>query len=172
MAQVLDSLERYDVLPNQSVAILAGPAARLGFAAAEERLRESPERQERPEVVRSPDAEFTHGERVQAQQMITSLQRLAAEAIEIQLPAARNQNLLALVAPVVQTLQVVAPAAVLVEFIEHPEPGRRKLSPENPLAVRHDVPVEVAGPSSWNRSGAAPRRWTWPTTTWFCGWDS
>jgi hypothetical protein len=57
---------------------------------------------------------------MQAQEVITPLQRIAAEAVQIQTAAAGHENALAARAAVIDALEVVAPLTVLVDLVEHP----------------------------------------------------
>jgi len=75
--------------------------------------------------------------------MVTALQRIAAEAVQVEPPAAGDEDLLAARPAVVEPLQVIAPAAVLVDLVEDPQPSRRQLAAQDVLAVRGDVPVQV-----------------------------
>ena len=86
------------------------------------------------------------------QQMVATLQRVASEAIKVQPRAARYQNALSASATVIETLQVVSPAAVLVDLIEYPKPSGWQLSFENSLAILRDIPIEVAGRTAVQRA--------------------
>ena len=55
--------------------------------------------------------------------MVAALQRVAAEPEQLQPPAARYQYSLTLPGHVVESLEVVAPPPVLVDFVEHPKAG-------------------------------------------------
>lgn len=66
-----------------------------------------------------------------------------AVAVEIQAGGTRDQDALSVRSPVMDALEPVAPAAVLVDLIEGPEPTRGELTPEDPLAVLGDVPAQV-----------------------------
>ncbi len=83
---------------------------------------------------------------MKAEQMVPSLQRVAAKSIEVQTSAAGDENLLAGPAVVEQPLEIISPASILVELVERPEFRRRQFTPQDPLAVLGHVPVEI--PSS------------------------
>src|SRR6185437_9224327 len=77
--------------------------------------------------------------------MVAALQRIASKAIKVQTGAAGHEDPLSASATVIKTLEIVSPAAVLVDLIEYPKPSGWQLSFENPLAILRDVPIEVAG---------------------------
>ena len=81
---------------------------------------------------------------MQPEQVVAALQGLATEAIEVESPAAGHQDALAAAAAVVEALEIVPPAPVPVDFVEHPERRRRELAAEDPLAALGHVPVQVA----------------------------
>ncbi len=82
---------------------------------------------------------------MQTQQMISPLQGIAPESIQIEPPASSHQDLLSARAPIENPLQIVPPTAVLVDLIEDPQLSRRQFTPEYPLAIRGDIPVEIPG---------------------------
>ena len=144
-AEVGHALEARDLVAQEAGAVLARPPVRLHLRAAEERLRESSEGQEVGHGRLRVDAELRHRELVEPEEVVAALQRVAAEAVEIEAGAARDQDPLARAPPVVQTLEPVPPAAVLVDLVEHPELRDRQLAPQDALAVLGHVPVEVPG---------------------------
>ena len=82
---------------------------------------------------------------MQAQQVVAALQRIAAKAVHVEACAPGHQDPDAPRSRVIQALEVVAPAPVLVDLVEHPQSGRRQLAAEDALAMLCNVPVEVAG---------------------------
>jgi hypothetical protein len=84
---------------------------------------------------------------MQAQMEVAALERIAAEAVEIQPCRAGDEGALFRSARVVQPLQVNAPAAELVDLVEEPEVARGQRVPEDRLAVRGDVLVQLAAGS-------------------------
>src|SRR5207248_3923411 len=118
MTEVLDLLERYDVFADQSSAVFAGPPSRFGFAAAEKGLGKPAEPQQLFERVPILDLRLAVGERVKAKEMVAALKGIAAEVVEIESPASCDENLLTVGPAVVNPLEVVAPSAVLVQFVE------------------------------------------------------
>ena len=149
MPEVLDALERRDLVAHQPGAVLARPATRLvprcrrgtapGNPPSVSSVRKS-RRRTQPQLRRR--------ERVQPQQVVAALQRVAAEAVEVEPSAAGDEDALSAPTAVVQTLEIVAPAPVLVELVEHPELRGRQLPTQDALAVPGNVPVEVPGPST------------------------
>ena len=107
--------------------------------------------------------------------MEAALERIAAEAVGVEPGAAGHQEASPDVggggsldgrtatAPgqcglpgntrVVEALQVVPPIPVLVDLVEHPQAGCRKLAHQDAFPVLRDVPVEVAGLGTWQAAG-------------------
>src|SRR5438093_13166791 len=79
---------------------------------------------------------------MQAEQVISSLQGIPPKAIDVEPAASGDEDLLSAWPSVVQTLEVIPPAPVLVDLVEDPEPARRQLALEDALAVLRDVPVQ------------------------------
>ena len=94
------------------------------------------ERQELLQIAGRAQAQLGHGEGMQAQEVIAALQRVAAEAVEVEARAARDQDALAAAPAVVEALQVPAPGAVLVDLVEDPQPrggsSRRRMRSRSP----------------------------------------
>lgn len=82
------------------------------------------------------------------------LQGVATVAIEVEPRASRDEDLLAATAIVEEPFEQASPAPVLVHLVENPEQARWHLSPQQPVAVLRDVPVQVAFP----RVEQAPRK--------------
>ena len=100
---------------------------------------------------------------MQAQQVVTSLQRIAAEAVQIETAAAGYENALPLRAAVIDALQIVAPLTVLVDLVEHPQWRSRQLALQNPFTIVCDVVVQVAALCVGNalrERGFADLAWT------------
>ena len=153
VAQIMHALQAGEFLPNEQGAVLARPAARLELRAAEIGFRKTTQRQQVAQRRDGPQVQFSHGQGVQAQEVVSPLERIAAEAIKVQPPAAGHEDLLPRRPVVEEALEVIPPGPVLVQLIEDPERRRRQLAPQDPLTVFGDVPVEVAGP----RVGQAAR---------------
>ncbi len=151
-SQVMHALQRGDVLTDQPRPVLARPASRLDFGATQERLGKAAE-VEQVDESRLPLAELREGERMESQQVIAPLQRVAAVTIEIEPAAAGGQNLLTFRTPVEEALQKAAPGAPLMDLVEDPDPACRQLALQNALAVGSNVPVEVARASARQASG-------------------
>lgn len=100
------------------------------------------------EFPRGRQTQFGGRERVEPQQVITALQRIAAETIEIKAPASGDQNLLPSRSLVEQSFEVVPPLAIFVELVEDPELRHRQLPAEDPLAVLRGVPAEIPRPAA------------------------
>ena len=105
--------------------MLARPAAGLDLRAAEIRLGEAAEGKQIPKVVASGQPELGCRQGMQAQQVVAALERVAAEVVHVEARASGHQDTHAFRPCVIQTLQVVAPAPVLVDLVEHPQPGWR-----------------------------------------------
>ena len=100
---------------------------------------------------------------MQAQQVVTSLQRIAAEAVQIETAAAGDENALPLRTAVIDALHIVAPLTVLVDLVEHPKRRSGQLAFQNPLTVVCDVIVQVAALCVGNalrERGLADPAWT------------
>ena len=61
--------------------------------------------------------------------MITSLQRVSAEAVEIEAAAACDEDLLSGAPVVVEPLQIITPLTVLVYLIKDPQLANGELMP-------------------------------------------
>src|SRR5579883_2871826 len=144
MPQILDALERGDILANETGAILARPAASLSLAARQERRRETAQGEQLQQSVGAPQAQLGNRQRMKTQKMVATLQRVASEAIKVQPGAARDEDPPSARPPVIEALEIVPPTPVLVDLIEYPEFSGRQLTFENPLAILRDVPIEVA----------------------------
>jgi len=81
---------------------------------------------------------------MQAQQVVAALQRIAAVAVEVEPRAPGDQNALAARPAVERPLEKAAPGPVLVNLVEDPQAPGGQFAPQDPLAVRGDVPVEIA----------------------------
>ena len=86
---------RGDLLAHEPLPVLARPAPRLDLGAAEEGLREPAERQQVRSSPGDPQTELGHRQGVQAQEVVPPLQRVAAEAVEVQPGAPGDQDPLA-----------------------------------------------------------------------------
>src|SRR5437867_2844031 len=142
MSQVLNAFQSGDVLAHEQGPVLARPAPSLRLAAAEIGLGEPAEPQKIHELGSGGQAELGRREGMQAEQVISSLQGIPAEAIDVEPSASGDEDLLSAWPSIVQTLEVVPPAPVLVDLVEDPEPARRQLALEDALAVLRDVPVQ------------------------------
>jgi hypothetical protein len=149
--QVLNPFEGGHVFANEAGAVLARPSPRLHLAAAQVGLGEPPERQEVGQLLPGSQRQFGGRERVEAEEMVAALQRIASEPVQVQAPAARHQDALPGPAAVVDALEVVPPPPVLVDFVEHPEASARQAPPQDPFAVLRDVPVQVPGAAAGKR---------------------
>ena len=87
------------------------------------------------------------------QQVIPPLKRIAPKPIEVEPAAARDQDPLSARPAVVNALQVVAPAPVLVDLVEEPEAAGRQLTLQDSLAMLGDVPVQVGLPRAGKAQG-------------------
>ena len=145
MPQVVNALEGRDVLTDQPSSILSRPAASLDLTPRKAGFREAPLGEQLLESKETLDAKLSDGEGVESEQMVTTLQGIATEPIEIQPGAAGHQNALTTRSAVVETLEVIAPPAVLVNLVEDPERRWRQLAPEDPFPILRDVPAEIAG---------------------------
>ena len=85
--------------------------------------------------------------------MISPLQRIATETVEIEPTTARDQDLLATRAPVVEPLEIVSPAAVLVDLVENPERAGRQLAGEDAAAIVRDIPIQIPRTRSGQAEG-------------------
>src|SRR5207249_2180831 len=101
-------------------------------------------------------AELGHGERVEAQEVVATLQGLPSVSIEVEPRAAGDEDLLPLGTAVEHALEKASPAAVLVELVEDEPACDRKLAPQDALAIAGHVPVEVADTRA--RQDARPLR--------------
>jgi hypothetical protein len=73
------------------------------------------------------------GEGVQPREVIAPLEGVAAEAVEVEPRAARDEDALSPAPAVVEALEEAAPRAVLVDLVEHPQARRRELAAQDPI---------------------------------------
>ena len=151
-SQIVHALQIRDLLAHEHATVFARPALGLSAGAGEEWLRKAAKRQELAEIRRALDAQLCDGQRVHPERMVAALQRIAAEAVEVELGAARDQDLLAGLLVVVETLQVVPPFAVLVQLVERPQLRYRKLTAEDAIAVLRHIPRQVAALAAGQRA--------------------
>ena len=93
-AEVADACQSGHVFPEHARTLMTGPAARLDLAAAEPGLGEPAEIQQLREALRVRDVRLDDRQRMQPQQVIPALQRVAAKTEELQAPAPGHQNAL------------------------------------------------------------------------------
>src|SRR5262249_9031988 len=110
---------------------------------------ESTQGKEVGQVLRSPQPQLRGRERVQPQQVVPALERVATEPVDVEPSAPGDEDALPTTLDVVHTLEEVAPGAILVDLVENPEITRGQFSTQDALAVLGDVPVQVAGRRTW-----------------------
>ena len=81
---------------------------------------------------------------MQSQEVVAALQRVTAKTVRIESGAPGNEDARASRSSVEESLEVVAPAPVLVHFIEHPKLGGGELTPQYAFPILGDVPVEIS----------------------------
>src|SRR5437867_1325824 len=121
--EVLDPLQARQLLTNQEVAMLAGPAPGLDLRAAEERLREAAKSHEVGKLIGRADPDLCDRERVETEQVVATLERVSSTAVEVESRASGDEDALRGRASVVQALEHVSPGPELVDVVEDPERG-------------------------------------------------
>ena len=113
--------EAGDLFANQPCTMFTRPAPRFDLGAAEIRLGKPTQPQETLELVWLAEPQLGDRQRMKAKQVVSSLERISTEAVEIQPSAARDEDPTTRTAAVEQPLEIVAPTPVLVKLVEDPE---------------------------------------------------
>lgn len=77
--------------------------------------------------------------------MITPLERIAAEAVQVEPGAAGDQHAALAVKFVVDALEKIPPPPVLVELVEDPQLGVGQVAPKDAGPMSGNVPVQLPG---------------------------
>jgi hypothetical protein len=148
------------VLSHEAVAVLARPPPRLDLGARQEGFREAAEREKVAQLGGRLQGQLGGREGVEPEHVVATLQRIAPEAVEVQLRAAGDQNPLA-GTPAVSNASTGLAGPCRGSRRIRGETGSRR----DPLAVLRDVPARVAcraraaaGPGSSCPPGGGRRR--------------
>src|SRR5215510_8478380 len=120
ITEVLDTLQSGHLLPHEPVSVLSRPPSRLDLRAAKERFGKSSQFEQVAKPGGRTNGEFLCRERVQPQHVIAPLKGIAAETIEIETSASRDQDFLPGPTSVVQPFEQVAPGSVLMDLVGDP----------------------------------------------------
>ena len=153
-AQIADGRERCHVPFDQAGSVLARPASCLDVPAAEKRLRKAPEAQQLGQAGGSVDPHLGDRERMQPQEVVPALKRVAAETEQLESAASRHEHALVFPTRVVEAFEEAPPSSVLVYLVKDPKIGGRELSAQDALPVLVRVPVQIALIRTWQ----APRQ--------------
>ena len=142
-ADVGDPFEVTNLLFDEAHAVLARPALRCVPGVAHPGLGEAAEVEEPIQPGDVGDAELGDRQRVQAQQVVASLQGVAAVTVVVEPAAAGDENAGPVLA-VVEALEKAAPPVELVQLVEDQHRRVRQAAAQDRVAVIRDVPAQIA----------------------------